>query len=60
VGPLLSETGALVTRDMVKAEVLKAFFASVFSSKMGLHEPWVPKTWGKGYSKEDVPLVEEN
>ncbi|PKU32701.1 hypothetical protein llap_16995 [Limosa lapponica baueri] len=33
VGPLQKEAGDLVTRDMEKAEVLNAFFASVFTGK---------------------------
>ena len=33
VGSLLNGTGALVTQDMEKAEVLKAFFTSVSTSK---------------------------
>ncbi|KAK4828881.1 hypothetical protein QYF61_001439 [Mycteria americana] len=59
VGPLPKEMGDLVTQDMVKAEVLNAFFASVFTSKTGLQEPQVPDTRGKGWSKEDVALVKE-
>lgn len=33
VGPLLNEMGDLVMQAMEKAEVLNAFFASVFPSK---------------------------
>ena len=33
VGPILSEGGALVTGDAEKAEILNAFFASVFSER---------------------------
>ena len=33
VGPLLSEGGVLVTGDAEKAEILNAFFTSVFSEK---------------------------
>ncbi|KAK4811175.1 hypothetical protein QYF61_019806 [Mycteria americana] len=36
--PLLNEVGDLVTQDMEKAEVLHAFFASVFTSKTSLQE----------------------
>ncbi|KAK4806752.1 hypothetical protein QYF61_005548 [Mycteria americana] len=44
---------------MEKAEVLNAFFTLVFTSKTSLQESQVPETRGKGWSKEDVPLVEE-
>ena len=35
VGPLLNEAGVLVTEDAEKAELLNAFFTSVFSTKAG-------------------------
>jgi len=35
VGPLLNEVGALVTENTEKAELLNAFFASVFPAKAG-------------------------
>jgi len=38
VGPLLNEVGVLVTEDAGKAELLNAFFASVFSAKSGPQE----------------------
>jgi len=38
VGPLLNEVGALVMEDAEKAELLNAFFASVFSAKAGPKE----------------------
>ena len=38
VGPLLNEVGVLVTKYAEKAELLKAFFASVFSAKSGPQE----------------------
>ncbi|GAB0202599.1 mitochondrial enolase superfamily member 1 [Grus japonensis] len=38
VGPLLNEVGALVTEDTEKAELLNAFFALVFTAKVGPQE----------------------
>ncbi|GAB0207863.1 hypothetical protein GRJ2_003252000 [Grus japonensis] len=38
VGLLLNEVGALVTEDTEKAELLNAFFASVFTAKVGPQE----------------------
>jgi len=38
VGPLLDEMGALVTEEAEKAELLNAFFASVFTAKAGPQE----------------------
>jgi len=40
-----------------KAEILNAFFASVFA---GLEESRVPETLEKVWSKEGIPLVEED
>ncbi|CAM4558081.1 unnamed protein product [Caretta caretta] len=37
VGPLLNEGGNLVTEDVEKANVLNAFFASVFTNKVSSH-----------------------
>lgn len=52
MGPLLSETGDLVTRDVRKAEAPNAIIASVFASKIGLQESQVPETRGKVWSME--------
>ncbi|GAB0204227.1 mitochondrial enolase superfamily member 1 [Grus japonensis] len=38
VGPLLTEVGDLVMEDTEKAELLNAFFASVFTAKAGPQE----------------------
>jgi len=60
VCPLLKETGYLVTQDMEKAELMNAFFASVFTSMTGLQESQGPETNGKIWSKAVIPLVEEH
>lgn len=52
--------GDLATRGMGKAVVLSTFLTSVFSSKTGLHEPQLPGTREKVWSKEDVFLVKED
>ncbi|PKU33936.1 glycerol kinase [Limosa lapponica baueri] len=39
VSSLLNEVGALVTKDAEKAELMNAFFASVFTAKAGPQEP---------------------
>jgi len=51
VGPLLNEMGALVKGDGEKAEVLNAFFASVFNAKTSPQESQtleVRESLGKG------------
>jgi len=60
VGSSLHETGDLVTQDLEKAELLNVSFASVFTSKTGPQESQVLETTGKGWTKQDAPLVEED
>ncbi|CAM4713200.1 unnamed protein product [Lepidochelys kempii] len=56
VGPLLNEGGNLVTEDVEKANVLNAFFASVFTNKVRSQTTALGSTaWGGG----DQPPVEK-
>ncbi|CAM4560229.1 unnamed protein product [Lepidochelys kempii] len=56
VGPLLNEGGNLVTEDVEKANVLSAFFASVFTNKVSSQTTALGSTaWGEG----DQPSVEK-
>ncbi|CAM5165610.1 unnamed protein product, partial [Eretmochelys imbricata] len=49
VGPLLNEGGNLVTEDVEKANVLNAFFASVFMNKVSSQTTALSSTaWGGG------------
>lgn len=57
-GPLLNGTGALVTKDIKKAELLKAFFVSVLTSKTSFQESHAPET--KIWSNADLPSVDDN
>uniref|UniRef100_A0A8B9PGQ4 Reverse transcriptase domain-containing protein n=1 Tax=Apteryx owenii TaxID=8824 RepID=A0A8B9PGQ4_APTOW len=59
VGPLLNGVGALVTKDAEKAELLNAFFASVFTGQASPQEPQTLEAREKVWRKEDFPLVEE-
>lgn len=58
MGSLLKEID-LITHNPEKAEILNALFDSVFTSKAD-QESQVPETRLKGWSKESIPLVEEN
>ncbi|CAM5090430.1 unnamed protein product [Eretmochelys imbricata] len=56
VRPLLNEEGNLVTEDVEKANVLSAFFASVFTNKVSSQTTALGSTvWGGG----DQPSVEK-
>jgi len=60
VGPLLNEVGVLVMEDAEKAELLNAFFASVFSANAGPQESQAPEVREEAYREDDFPLVEED
>ncbi|PKU40633.1 rna-directed dna polymerase from mobile element jockey-like [Limosa lapponica baueri] len=60
VGPLLNEMGAMVLEDAGKAELLNAFFASVFTAQATPQEPWNLKESEEVWTKEDLPLAEED
>ncbi|GAB0182821.1 mitochondrial enolase superfamily member 1 [Grus japonensis] len=60
VGPLLNEVNAQVTEDTDKAELLNAFFASVFTAKASPQETQTLEVGEKVCRKEDFPLVEED
>ncbi|PKU47486.1 rna-directed dna polymerase from mobile element jockey-like [Limosa lapponica baueri] len=60
VGPLLNELGAQVTEDAEKAELLNAFFASVFPAKASPQKPQTLEVREKAWNKEDSPSIEED
>ena len=60
MGLLLDGAGTLARENTERAKVLHAFFISVFTGETGLQESQAPKTRGKVWSKEDLPLVQES
>ncbi|PKU44100.1 rna-directed dna polymerase from mobile element jockey-like [Limosa lapponica baueri] len=60
VGPLLNEMGAMVTEDAEKAELLNAFFASVFAAQASPQESQTLEVTETVWMKEDFPLIEED
>jgi len=60
VGPLLNEVGVLVMEDAEKAELLNAFFTSIFSAKAGPQKPQAPEVREEAHREDDIPLVEED
>jgi len=47
VGLLLNGAGKIVTKDVEKAKVLNAFFASVFTSEIALQQSQAPENRAK-------------
>ncbi|XP_074451776.1 uncharacterized protein LOC141746694 [Larus michahellis] len=59
VGPLLNETGATVTEDAEKTELLNAFFASVFTAQTSPQETQaLEKVTGKEEDRVPSKLIE--
>lgn len=54
-----NSAGELVTKDMEKAEVFNASFASFFTDKTGLEESWASQSKRKIWNRKYSPTVEE-
>ncbi|CAM5114317.1 unnamed protein product [Natator depressus] len=60
VGPLLNEGGNLVTEDVEKANVLNAFFASVFTNKVSSQTALGITEWGRdGQPSVEIEVVRD-
>jgi len=58
--PLLDARGNIVNKDEEKAEVLNAFFTSVFNSQTGYSQVVRPQCWKTGKeSRINLPWVHE-
>lgn len=52
--------GALVTEDIEKVELLKAFFSSIFNAKTNPCESQVLETRVRVWGKENFPFIKED
>ncbi|GAB0206495.1 mitochondrial enolase superfamily member 1 [Grus japonensis] len=59
IGPLLDEVGHLTNRDVDKAEMFNAFFASVFNTSDGPWDPWSPVLKQHDWGKDKLPANSE-
>jgi len=60
VGLLLNEVGALVPENAEKAELLNAFFASVFRAQAGPQESQALEVREEAWRMDDPRLVKED